>query len=374
MAGDLPAGDGQRGSTPPGGGLPGAAQPMDQAAPGRRAQSEPRSQPRERRSAPVPSPRASGHAPRPRPRAPEPAAAPAATAADRASAAPRAHLEPQAHPQRERFLAVARPTRSAQDSSQSPAHPQREDSSQSPGPPAARGRLAVPSPLAARRFPGRSPQPRPQAPTDQEPPPPGLSGIDDDWDQEASLAAFVAEVEAGRAHGLVDPDDLYYGEPWDSELDLSPLDAVPGEERKARVPAPILRRRSLILRCPSWMQGSCPAVGPVRRPVPAVPIPAVPVAGHRSQDSPPGGAWDTALPGPALAGSADATAGADRGYAGTSDDELIGVLGAWARIESWAAAGRLSAVAELIPPPSCHPRGARHPRRGPGLVGQILRR
>ena len=77
------------------------------------------------------------------------------------------------------------------------------------------------------------------------------------------------------------------------------------------------------------------------------PAPSRSSAGHRSGFAS-GGAWDTALPGPALAGSADATAGADRGYAGTSDDELIGVLGAWARIESWAAAGRLSAVAELI--------------------------
>ena len=32
---------------------------------------------------------------------------------------------------------------------------------------------------------------------------------EDDWDQEASLAAFVAEVEAKRAHGLIDIDDYY---------------------------------------------------------------------------------------------------------------------------------------------------------------------
>jgi hypothetical protein len=61
-----------------------------------------------------------------------------------------------------------------------------------------------------------------------------------------------------------------------------------------------------------------------------------------------GGVWDKALPGPGLAQAADAAAGPDRDYGDTSDDELIGVLGGWQRIESWAAAGRLSAVAELI--------------------------
>ena len=48
-----------------------------------------------------------------------------------------------------------------------------------------------------------------------------------------------------------------------------------------------------------------------------------------------------------MAGAADTAAGPDRGYAGVGDDELIGVLTAWQRTESWAAAGRLSAAAEL---------------------------
>ena len=61
-----------------------------------------------------------------------------------------------------------------------------------------------------------------------------------------------------------------------------------------------------------------------------------------------GDALDTALPGPALAGFADAVTGTGQGYAGINDDELIGVLIAWQKTESWAAAGKLSAVAELI--------------------------
>ena len=61
-----------------------------------------------------------------------------------------------------------------------------------------------------------------------------------------------------------------------------------------------------------------------------------------------GDVLDTALPGPALAGFADQVAGTGRGYAGVNDDELIGILIAWQKTESWAAAGKLSAVAELI--------------------------
>ncbi len=61
-----------------------------------------------------------------------------------------------------------------------------------------------------------------------------------------------------------------------------------------------------------------------------------------------GDVLDVARPGPALAGFADTAAGADRGYAGLDDDELIGVLAGWRKTEAWAAAGKLSAVAELI--------------------------
>ena len=286
MAGDLPAGDGQRGSTPPGGGVPGAGQPMDQADSGRRAHPEPQSHPerraqRERRGEPQ---RAAQPQPQPQPRRRRRTEPPQSGA----------HSEPQARSQRE-------------GSSQSPARPR-------PGP-------------------------------DQEPPPPGLSGVDDDWDQEASLAAFVAEVEAGRAHGLVDPDDLYYGEPWDSEVDLPALDAVPGEERAGAGSDPPLPELDPPL--PELDAGFLSRGRPGAPPDADHPAPSRSGAGHRPGFAS-GGAWDTALPGPALAGSADATAGPGRGYVGTSDDELIGVLGAWARIESWAAAGRLSAVAELI--------------------------
>lgn len=305
MAGDLPAGDGQRGSTPPGGGAPGAAQPKDQAGPGRQAHPQPQTYP------------------------------------DR-----RANAERQAQPQPRRAAQPRQRTEPSQSETRSEpqARSEREGSSQSPA----------------------RPRPRP----DQESPAPGLSGVDDDWDQEASLAASVAEVEAGRAHGLVDLDDLYYGEPWDSEVDLSALDPVGDEERAGAGSDPPLPQPDPPL--PELDAGFLPrgradgssgvgrsgsgrsAPDPsgsgrsgASRSGAGSSAPSRSGEGRRSGFAS-GGVWDTALPGPALAGSADATAGASRGYAGTSDDELIGVLGAWQRIESWAAAGRLSAVAELI--------------------------
>jgi hypothetical protein len=63
------------------------------------------------------------------------------------------------------------------------------------------------------------------------------------------------------------------------------------------------------------------------------------------------------MPGrPELAGFADEAAGADDSFAGASDDEVLGVLCAWDRVEAHAAARKHAAVAELIrrrPGPGC---------------------
>src|SRR5450755_3295553 len=82
-----------------------------------------------------------------------------------------------------------------------------------------------------------------------------------------------------------------------------------------------------------------------------------------------GGVLDASLPGPALAGSADAVTWTADGYAGIDDDELIGVLAAWQKTEAWAAAGRLSAVAELIRRRPVPRSGA---PRGPGGPEDVL--
>jgi hypothetical protein len=61
-----------------------------------------------------------------------------------------------------------------------------------------------------------------------------------------------------------------------------------------------------------------------------------------------GEAFDTCLPGPLLAEAADKAAGAARDFAGLDDDELIGAVRAFDKMEAWAGAGKAAASAELI--------------------------
>jgi hypothetical protein len=70
---------------------------------------------------------------------------------------------------------------------------------------------------------------------------------------------------------------------------------------------------------------------------------AEPSAGFAS-----GAPLDLALPGVALASFCEEATGDDGRGGGASDDELIGVLRAWQRMESWASARRLAVTAELI--------------------------
>ena len=68
---------------------------------------------------------------------------------------------------------------------------------------------------------------------------------------------------------------------------------------------------------------------------------------------------------------ADRAAGDDDSYDGASDDELIGVLSAWDRVEAHACARKLAAAAELIrrrPEPGCPPEG---PARMPAACGEF---
>ena len=103
-------------------------------------------------------------------------------------------------------------------------------------------------------------------------------------------------------------------------------------------------------------------LSPQAAPAGTGPAPGRPGAGFASGD-----VLDKALPGPSLAASANAAAGTGWAYDQMSDDELIGVLGAWQRTESWAAAGRLSAVAELNPLRPGH--SGRHLGRSDALLG-----
>jgi hypothetical protein len=77
-----------------------------------------------------------------------------------------------------------------------------------------------------------------------------------------------------------------------------------------------------------------------------------------------GGRLDVCAPGASLAGRADA-ATRDGHLAELTDDELIGVLRAWRRLESWSSAGTLAAAAELArrrpagPTPAAAPGSSR---------------
>src|SRR5580700_11866678 len=61
-----------------------------------------------------------------------------------------------------------------------------------------------------------------------------------------------------------------------------------------------------------------------------------------------GGEWDCCPPSAALAGAVQTVSGPQWRCPGASDDELTGVLRRWAAIESWAAAGRLGVIREMI--------------------------
>ena len=73
-----------------------------------------------------------------------------------------------------------------------------------------------------------------------------------------------------------------------------------------------------------------------------------------------GGVMDAAPPCSTLAGFAEEVTGLSGRCASASDDELVGVLRAWGRLESWAAERKLAVIAELIrrrPAPGNPPSG-----------------
>src|SRR5262252_2610079 len=61
-----------------------------------------------------------------------------------------------------------------------------------------------------------------------------------------------------------------------------------------------------------------------------------------------GGPGDVCPPDAELAATLEELSGPDWRCAGATDDELVGLLGRWQAVESWAAAGKLGVVRELI--------------------------
>jgi hypothetical protein len=177
--------------------------------------------------------------------------------------------------------------------------------------------------------------------------PPGgdnWDGDGDDWDPAESLtAAEIAALAALDRAG--DPVDDWQGEPGDlGPVDVDAwLDGPPGD---GPYPPP--------------GDGPCPptdavpgkallGAGPAEAPPGDGPAEALPGLTPRRLGTgggfDAGGLADQLPPGPVLAGlTADRWAA---GLSGASDDELAGLMIAWRRVASWAAAGELSAVAEL---------------------------
>jgi hypothetical protein len=99
---------------------------------------------------------------------------------------------------------------------------------------------------------------------------------------------------------------------------------------------------------------SGPGAGAEPGPDPGLPggSPGVPVPGQsrklRLGDFATGGTGDTCPPGPELAATVAALSGTGWHCAGATDDELIGLLGRWAAVESWAAAAKLGVVREFL--------------------------
>ncbi len=74
-----------------------------------------------------------------------------------------------------------------------------------------------------------------------------------------------------------------------------------------------------------------------------------------------GFALDVAPPSLVLLGLLAAAAGDDDGYPGACDDEIVGVICAWSRMEAYVASRKLAAVAEFLrrrPFEGCEPKGA----------------
>jgi hypothetical protein len=72
-------------------------------------------------------------------------------------------------------------------------------------------------------------------------------------------------------------------------------------------------------------------------------VPGSPVAGFGD-----GGEWDGRPPSAALAAAAEAVSGPEWRCPGATDDQLVGLLRGWAALESWATAGRLGVIREMM--------------------------
>jgi hypothetical protein len=167
---------------------------------------------------------------------------------------------------------------------------------------------------------------------------------DEEW--EARLAAAVSEDEPGDLDDLELYEDPDHGIPLGSEgfltdEEIAECREISAAEARAATHAARLGTTGAL----AFTGAALGRRGP-GQPGSAHRFPGEyrgPAAGFAT-----GLALDTAPGCPALACFADDAAGQDDGYAGVSDDELIGALCAWDRVEAHAAARKHAAAAELI--------------------------
>jgi hypothetical protein len=199
--------------------------------------------------------------------------------------------------------------------------------------------------------------PAPGAGQDGQYVPPGAA-VPPDWVDDADWDWICASRSAED-----EPDDL--GEEWES-WDPGPEDGPPAEWAAidlaafaAQAEADGAGHEAVMRRLIAAGVGDGYAHQPGEPPVPGVA--SGPAAGFGQ-----GRCLDAALPCTGLAQVADDASGGGRDFAGVTDNELLGVLGARARLEARAAWERLMAVAEFIrrrPGPGCKLEGpARMPR------------
>ena len=184
-----------------------------------------------------------------------------------------------------------------------------------------------------------------------------LCGVTPDWADEAEWARMCAA--RGDEPEPPDPEEEFYADPdhgapgeWEelaAEVLAVRAQAAAGQEaRRARLIA-------------AGLDGDAHRRGAPPRPG----IPAGPAAGF-GQGCP----LDALAPGTALSGLADEASGEDRAFAGVSDDELMGLIGARQRLAGRQQWELLTAVAEFVrrrPDPGSAP-----PRAGamPGVWGE----
>src|SRR6201989_720957 len=179
--------------------------------------------------------------------------------------------------------------------------------------------------------------------------PPEPVPADPGWDEDLAWLDRDPERETwlDRAREHDEPPDLDANEDWE---DFAPLTAGElAEAREGAAAAPPVGAAVAGRRGPG--QPGSARVSPGE-------------SASRAASFGSGMALDVMPACPGLALLADAAAGDDDSYQGVSDDELLGVLSAWDRLEAHMAARKLAAVAELY---RRNPGNDRQPE-GPGRM------